>query len=334
MTELFIASRTHGLGAWCADGFVLLDAVPGLNALAVHAPSGTLYGITGDEVLAWRVLPGQHGSALGARRIDRAPSGGDNSCHLLVLDRMLLIAHYGSGSVSCIPLAETGEFAGSASGLMWQGAGPDTDRQAQPHPHQLHRAPFAGVGSAGGVVVVDLGSDAFVGVSQEQLASATQHPGVAAMVEPERVPAPKGSGPRHAVALANGSVAVSAELSSELLLRDGSGSWRVLPSSIETGGATQRNYPSDIVAHPAGSVILANRGSDTVAFWSKDGEFRECAAGGRWPQSLLVADEQLLVACEHEDRVTAFVLDPETGMPLGAAREVLACPAPSWLLRA
>lgn len=340
MAQLFVASRTRGLAVRLDEELVFLDEAPGLNSLEFHQPSNTLYGISGEKVFAWRVTWNEQARRPEVRRIAESSSGGKNSCHLRVVGRLLAIANYDSGTVSCLQLSETGEFAGPPALLRWSGAGPDRERQMQPHPHQIHAAPFGGFGVPDGIVVIDLGSDALVVFSPDDLSLAVQwaerdasaEVSLDEMLFPPMIATPAGSGPRHAVALSTGAVAISAELSSEVLFRQQGESWRAIPSTLFPSALEGRNFPSDIVLHSSGTVIVANRGNDTLTFLTVEGEIYEYDAGGRWPQSLAVLANELLIACEREDRVTVMRLDQVSGLPMSEAIEALDCPAPSCVV--
>lgn len=335
MTGLFIASRTAGLALERNGEAVIIDEVEGLAALAFDPSSSTLYGVTSGEAYAWRVAGGGLAERPSVSRLGSIETGGANGCHLAVADGRLVVANYDSGTISSIRLSADGGFSGGVVMLGWLGAGPERDRQEQAHPHQI----LAGVavpgspGAPGGVLVVDLGGDALVSVSGADLDAAESHGSASVQLDPPNaISVPAGSGPRHAVVLDDGTLVISGELSSEFLVLTHEGTWRLVPSTARATSPGVRNYPSDIALHNSGTVIVANRGNDTVAFLTANGEVIEIDAGGRWPQSLELVGEELLIACENDDLVTAVRLDPHTGLPVGDARNKAECPSPSWLL--
>jgi DNA-binding beta-propeller fold protein YncE len=116
-------------------------------------------------------------------------------------------------------------------------------------------------------------------------------------------------------------------------------SWREAASTTRTfppSGAPSRNYPGDIAASPDRALAyLANRGHHTVSTFAVGGDapvlVGELDAGVSWPQHLLPAEDELLVAGRESSNVVALAL--ENGVPV-SSRVLFDCPGAAWLLPA
>jgi 6-phosphogluconolactonase len=305
-----------------------LAAVPALTSLAAHPGLPVVYGTAGTAstgtVLAWGV--GQDEASL----LSSIPSAGTEPCHLAVdpHGRWLAVANYSSGSVAVFGLAENGSISDREQLLELTGSGVDPDRQEAAHPHQV-------VVDGDLAYVPDLGADR-IRVYRCDGDAGSQ------FVPEHELEVPVGTGPRHLAVLGGGRVAVSGELRSTILtgtVRDPDSPWRNAASTGRTlppSAAPTRNYPGDITASPdRGLAYLANRGYDTVSTFAVGGEepvlVGELDAGVRWPQHLLLAGDELLVAGRESSQVVALTL--QHGVPV-SSRALFDCPGAAWLLPA
>jgi 6-phosphogluconolactonase (cycloisomerase 2 family) len=254
------------------------------------------------------------------------PTGGSDPAHLTVTPdgRHLLIANYGSGSVSVHPLDAEGAPGERSDLLDLVGSGPDTDRQEGPHAHMVRV-------DGGDVLVADLGSDRVWRCRLDPV------PGRLGMLAPAIVAKP-GTGPRHLLFSGDGALLLVGELAANLTWyrrgRDGS---LELGGEAATSTTAGRNYPSDIAIGRDGRfVYVANRGPDTVSAFSWDGEratlLAEVPTGGQWPRHMTLLGDHLYVANQNSQSVTTFRIDPETGVP-GVQGEPTGEPTPTCLLR-
>lgn len=255
------------------------------------------------------------------------PTDGADPCHLAVAPsgRHLITANYSSGSLTVHALTEAGAIGAITDLVVFDGRGPDADRQEASHPHHVL---FGADGRE--VLVTDLGADE---VRRFVLDDVTGRLTAGAAIS-----LPAGAGPRHSVALWAGpggnGIAVVAELASAVFTVDAAGE---LGAGLPIGRSAEgiRNYPSAVVG--AGRrLYVGNRGADTITVLHLDDEGRpalvaETPAGGRWPQDLLVAGDDLFVASQESDAVVAFRLDG-SGRPTGPTA-VLPIPSPASLTR-
>ena len=333
---LLVAARgsgpEHGLmrwverdGAWAGK---LLATVDQLSSLCRHPHLPVVYGtsrIGGDgEIHAWR-LAGDGAETIGGKR-----SEGSDPCHLVVdpAGRLLIYTNYSTSTVGVQNLGPDGSFDGPVELVHLEGSGPETDRQEAAHPHQ---AIFVG----DTLVVIDLGADLVREFRVDPKAR-----GAAALVAGRTTAVPPGAGPRHAVVLPDGRLAVSGELGSNLLVGrrgDPAATWADVKSTLKTGPAKTRhlrNYPGDIQRSLDGRFVhFANRGYDTVTTFDVSGPapvlVSELDSAVAWPQHLLVMKDHVLIAGWDSSEVKALPL--VDGKP-GPAELVFDCPGAGWLL--
>ncbi|MEU5153595.1 beta-propeller fold lactonase family protein [Glycomyces sp. NPDC021274] len=294
------------------DGLGAAAAV--VNPSWVHVGPEAVYTLTETEpgfAAAWRL-----GEDFTLDRAGQGQStGGNNPCHATVdpSGRWLLVANYGSGdgggaSVAVLPIGEGGTLGEAADVFKLSGSGPDADRQAGPHAHQV-------VCHMGRVLAVDLGSDrihAFdLGDDGKLIPAATTQ------LEP-------GFGPRHLAFLGDRAVIVG-ELANAVAV----GSFDERSATFSFGAPiplpggevadfaalpdigleedAPRPLPAAVVADSErGLVYVTVRGTDQVAVIDPaDGALvRTVPVGAAWPRdAVLTGDGTLLVACQHSGEV-------------------------------
>jgi 6-phosphogluconolactonase len=262
------------------------------------------------------------GAGGGLEVLSTATVTGDGSCQLALTPdgRHLVVANYGSGSISSFAVAPDGTLSEQLDLLQFAGSGPDQERQEAPHAHQV-------VAHAGELLVCDLGTDLIHRVTLDD----TGHFGAAG----PPVQLPGGTGPRHLVVVEEHLV-VACELSAEVWLgRPHTGGWREaarVPSSAAAGEA--RVYPSGIVADGR-RVFVANRGPGTVAVFDVDLEqgalvpVAEFGCGGTAPRDLTLSRGRVWVANEPDDLVSVY---PTSALPDAELEFELAAPSPSCVV--
>jgi len=286
------------------------------TSFAMRLPDGCILALSGGAEGRVQLLE-PHGDAF--RERDSASSGGGEPC-FAVLDPSgthIVIVNYGPPGVGVwrigSPLASL-----TTTALRAGGSGAVPDRQESSHPHH---AVFI---SPDEMLIADLGADAILRCQWH--GGTVRHTGT--------VHTPAGSGPRH-LAVAGELLVASAELSNEVLattlteLRraDGPGVWTRSAATTHGEAASSRgdriSYPGDIAIDSLGDVLLANRGADTITRLRYDsGRLRtveERAAGGRWPQRILVDGDRVLLAVRDSDAVFD-----------GAVR-IADVPMPTWI---
>lgn len=289
-------------------------ATPSPSYLALHPDGRTLYAVNELEphgtLSSFALAPDGAPTPLGT-----VPSGGSAPCHLAVdpSGRHVLTANYGDGRVSVHPLGPDGAAAPHTDVIALDGRGPEPERQAGPHAHQVLFADEV-------LMVCDLGSDRIRRFRFDAGAAAPEAP----------VLLPPGFGPRH-VARARDRAWVVGELEPAVhALPDGP------PVPVAAADTAVRNHPSAILASPDGRFLyVANRGPDTVTVLAADGPtphpIAEVPTGVAWPRDAAMIGDFLYVAGQHSDTVTALRRDPATGL-LGAPAVALETGSPTCVI--
>ena len=255
---LLVASRgtgpEHGLYSWVQRGGEWVGTqhatVRQLSALARHPMLPVVYGTSGmaleGMIHAWR-LAGEDVTLLGEKS-----SEGAEPCHLVVdpSGKLLIVTNYTTSTLGLQRLAADGSFAGDIALLKLNGGGIDPVRQDDAHPHQAFFYEDA-------LFVIDLGADLV-----REFRVDPDRAGTEALIELRTTAVPSGTGPRHAVVLPDGRLAISGELGSNLVVgRPGEAveAWANVPSTTRTGPARTRhvrNYPGDIQRSANGRLRL------------------------------------------------------------------------------
>ncbi|WP_262387148.1 lactonase family protein [Streptomyces sp. TRM49041] len=305
------------------------DAVADPSYLAPGPDGAVLYAVSeADEgAVAAFDVSGPVPRLIGAPE----PVHGSGPTHLAYAAGHVVTAHYGSGGVSAHPVGPDGA-PGPLTGLVrHRGSGPDPDRQAAPHAHQVLPTP-----DGAWLLTVDLGTDSVrVCVLDETAGTLAVH-GESALRP--------GSGPRHlAFHPDGGHVYVLAELAPTLTVcRWDARTGTLVPVRdvpVRPPGAQGVGYPSGVAVSPDGRhVWAAVRGDDTIAVLELDGSHERprlaatVPCGGHWPRDLALDPDgrRLYVANERSGDVTGFDIDPGTGVPSRAG--AVAAPAASCVV--
>ncbi len=299
-------------------GLVLLDhGRLGAPVPVAEAPNPSYLVWSPDRRVVYAVLEGDVGRVGGwhvgeGSEVDSPPwaalgeqeTGGSAPCHLAVSPDggFVVCANYGSGSVSVHPIASDGSL-GERTDLAQHtgGVGPIADRQDGPHAHQVVFAP------TGELLSCDLGLDAVIAYDLDAQGRLT---------EIGRSELPPGTGPRHLAFAPDGVTAwVVGELASTVTVCRVQGPVLVPLSSVSTraSDADGENLAAEIlVAADAGSLLVSNRGDDTITWFDVDGHSLRpqatVACGGHWPRLIAFGEDEstLLVTNERSGTVTVL----------------------------
>jgi 6-phosphogluconolactonase (cycloisomerase 2 family) len=264
--------------------------------------------LTANSVSAFAIEPDGR-----LRLLNTQPTGGTLPCHVMVHPAGYLVtSNYGSGSVSVHPIAADGSLGERTDLAQHHGQGPNPDRQAGPHVHQVKLA-------SGVVVAVDLGIDRLVAYQLEPATGALV-PGADPFAR-----SPEGAGPRHAVAHPSGRWYVANELNSTISVFEPDFELRELHLR-ETVSATmeqppETNLPAGIALSVDGKLLyVSNRGANAITTFAIDDDgvprpVDEVGVDGAWPRHFAIVDGLMLVANERSHSVTGLRIDPDTGRP-------------------
>jgi 6-phosphogluconolactonase len=300
------------VGSYTPDGLAVADVDPNTGALCTVS---TVRGVPDASWLACspdgRHLYAANETTTGSVTVldtkTLAVQGvyptGDSPTHLSVhpTGRFLLVAHYGSGDVTVLRLAEDG------------GVGPVTHVVPGVHAHQVLADP-----SGRWVVTVDLGTDS-VDVHRLDLATGT-------LAHHQRVAA--GPGPRHLVWHPDGRRAyVVCEHVPQVIACV----WDADTGTLTTGDVlpvAAQGYPGEGVVSPDGRFLyVTNRGDNTVVTLALDDlRVLDTVPTGDWPRhaTLDPSGRWLYVSDQRSGTVTWLPRDPASGALSPAAGSMTA----------
>ncbi|OLC40802.1 MAG: 6-phosphogluconolactonase [Acidobacteria bacterium 13_1_40CM_65_14] len=250
------------------------------------------------------------------RLLNQRPSMGTGPCHL-VLDkerRHLLVANYGSGSVSVLPVGSDGRLGAASDVVQHTGKSVDPDRQKGPHAHCVtldlaNRFAF----------VCDLGLDkVLVYRFDAEHGKLTPH-------DPPFAPLKPGAGPRHMVFRPDGRFAyVVNEMSSTITAFAYESSAGVLRERQTVSTLPEHfdgaNTTAEIDVHPSGKwLYVSNRGHNSVVLFNVDADkgtlayVEEQGTGGFKPRHFGIEPSAKHLAIGNQDSDTVLVARIDAG---------------------
>ncbi|MCC6512089.1 MAG: lactonase family protein [Pirellulaceae bacterium] len=266
-----------------------------------------------SQLMAFRI--GMHGqlTAMGGQ-----PSGGSGPSYVATdrTGRVALVANYGSGSISSLPISADGALGPFATSIQHIGRGVDPDRQESPHAHCIMSDPSNRFACA-----VDLGIDQVL-VYALDVARATLVPNPAGHFQ-----AQPGTGPRHLAFHPDGQHAfIINELGNSLTAARWdaeSGTFTALNTvSTLPNGVAVHNTTAEVLVHPQGRFVYgSNRGHDSLAIFEFNTETGKLSAlghvgsGGKTPRNFRLdpTGNFLLAANQDSDSIVVFRIDDQTG---------------------
>jgi 6-phosphogluconolactonase len=242
----------------------------------------------------------------------------------------LVVANYGTGSVSVFPLEQDGRLGEMSALMTAHGSSVNAERQEGPHAHEV-------IISADNrfVYVPDLGLDQ-IRIYQLDPANAKLVPNGPAFVKVEA-----GAGPRHIALSSNGRFAYVVNELKPLVTafkRDpGDGSLKQMQSiSAVPQDSGAENGQAEIEIHPDGKFLyVSNRGPGTLTAFAinqDDGTLelvQVAQSGGTFPRGFRIdpTGRLLFVGDQKANRFGIFEIDPATGK-LNLTDRVFQVPSP------
>lgn len=304
--------------------------------LAVHPTGNFVY--TVNEV---STFAGQASGSVSAFAVDRKTgllkalnqqsSEGPGPAHLIVDKdgRNVLVANYGGGSVTVVPIGPDGRLKSPSASVQHTGSSVNPQRQKQPHAHSINLDPanrFA--------YVADLGLDKVLVYRFDA------GKGLLTLNDPSSVSVKPGAGPRHLAFDQAGKFAyVINELTCTITVFSNDtakGELREVQtiSTLPPGQAMQPSYSgAEVQVHPSGKFLYAsNRGHDSiVVFTIEPGTGRLTyvenePTQGSTPRGFGMDPDggYFLAGNQRSDSVVVFRIDPKSGAltPTGHKIEV------------
>lgn len=332
------ANGSRGIYAFEFDGKkgragepVLAAEATNPSFLAVNRSRDVLYAVgeigrfegrSSGSVSAYKI-DGKTGALL---PLNTQPSGGGGPCHVAVhpSGRYVLVANYGGGSVSVLPVEVGGKLGAATAFVQHTGFSANPQRQAGPHAHWVGFSPDGTM-----ALTSDLGLDK---VLVYRLDAET------GKLEPHSHPfgsVTPGSGPRHFAFHPSGKWAyVNNELTSSVTAfkwDNAQGTLQAIQTTSTLPAEVPGNSTAQIVAHPNGRFLyVSNRGHDSIAVFSIDTgtglltPTGHVTTGGKTPRNFNIdpAGRWLIAANQASDNVVIFRIDQETGMPVPTGQQL------------
>jgi 6-phosphogluconolactonase len=264
--------------------------------------------------------------------LNKESSGGGSPCHLAI-DRSakwLMVANYGSGSVSLFPIEQDGKLGKPSMLIRHRGSSVDPRRQAGPHAHSVNLSPDNRF-----LLVSDLGLD------KTMIYRLDADKGVLKANNPPFADLRPGSGPRHLSFHPNGRFVYQInELNSTLSVfayDSAQGSLREIETlSTLPRGFSDASSTAEVEVHPSGRFVYgSNRGHDSIAVFAVKGRkgtlepVEHVSTHGKTPRHFAIdpTGEYLFAANQNSGEVALFRIQRKTGR-LSFAGTVLQIPTP------
>ena len=302
----------------------VISGVENPSYLALHPQGTALYAISETSDYDARSSGSVAAFSLDADtraavRLNDCSSKGSGPAYVTVdsAGKHVLVANYGGGSVSVLPIRADQSLGGASEFVQHEGRSVNPQRQEAPHAHSVV---LDGAGRF--AFAADLGLDKIM-IYKYDGESGTL------LTNPDQPWARtrSGAGPRHiAFHPSQRFVYVINELDSTISAYSYDASKGALTEIQTTGTLPQefadRSYAADIHIHPSGRFVYgSNRGHDSIAMFSVDadnGELRiigHISSGGEVPRGFAIdpAGAFMLVANQNSDNVVVLSVDQESG---------------------
>ncbi|VTS04370.1 lactonase family protein [Tuwongella immobilis] len=289
--------------------------------LAIHPTMPVLYAV--GEVSDFQgkkaggVAAFQIGESGALTLLNQQSSGGTGPCHVVVdaAGKNVLVANYGGGNASVLPIQDGGKLAAATGFVQHRGKSVNSSRQEAPHAHSINldaanRFAF----------VADLGLDQVL-IYRFDAAKGTITPN-----EPPFVKLADGAGPRHFAFHPNGKQAfVINELDSTITAMDYDAKSGTLTPTQTLSTLPQGKFPgnstAEVVVHPSGKFVYgSNRGHNSIAGYAIAADGKLTALGntqGKFqiPRNFAIDPTgQFLLACGQANHlIEVFRIDSTTG---------------------
>ena len=349
---LFIGTYTEGPASQGSKGIYVykFDAATGnatpVSTVMTDNPSYLAVAPGGKYLYAANETGGSKSGSVSAFSFDKTTgaltlinqqqSGGNGPCYVSEdsQDKWVVVANYGGGSFSALPIGADGSLSAATQTIQHTGVGADKSRQDKPHVHSVIFSPDGQY-----LTVADLGLDNLSIFKFDY--TAAQSPMVPAATP--TVTIQPGSGPRH-TAFDPGKP--YAYLFNEMAgavdafhYSNGNFTWLQRISS-HPQGYTGAIGSADIHIGAGGKYLYAsNRGdANSIAIFAIDPSTGKLTlkgfepTQGKWPRNFLIdpTGHWLLAANQASGNVVIFRIDPQTGL-LKATGQQLQIPTPVCL---
>ncbi len=268
----------------------------------------------GAQLMAYKIEKDGKLTAIGGQ-----PSGGNGPCYVSLdqSGKVALVANYGSGSISSLPIAADGGLGKIASNIQHEGKSANPSRQEGPHAHCIMPDP-----SNRFVCAVDLGLDQVL-VYKLDTTNGTIMPHYEGNYH-----AKPGAGPRHLAFHPDGKHAfVIHEMGNTLAAvkwDSANGKFSEPTALVSTlpDGFSGDNSTAEVLVHPNGKFVYgSNRGHDSIVQFAFDAAsggltlVSHTSTGGKTPRNFRIdpSGSYLLAENQASDSIVVFKIDSNTG---------------------
>ena len=297
---------------------VLVAQAKNPSFLEIHPNGKFLYAVSeagGDGSVSAYVIDEDTGDL---KFLNQRSSGGAGPCHVSIdhAGRNLLVANYGGGSISVIPIKSNGRLGKPTGFAQHKGSSVNLRRQKEPHAHSINVSPDNRFAFA-----ADLGIDKIM------IYRLDIEKGTLAAGDPPFAKVKPGAGPRHFAFHPNGKYAyVINELDCTMTAfayESASGALKEI-QTITTlpNGFNGSNACAEVRVHPSGKFLYgSNRGHDSIVVYRVDLSngtltfVEHETADIKVPRNFNIdpTGRFCLVANQGMDNVVVFRIDEKTG---------------------
>jgi 6-phosphogluconolactonase len=302
--------------------------------LAVHPARDFLYAV--NEVSDYGGKPTGSVTAFAINRstgrltaLNQQSSAGAGPAHLVVDKggQNVLVANYGGGSVTVLPIGQDGGLKPASASIQHKGSSVNPQRQKEPHAHSVNLDPDNRL-----AYVADLGIDKIL-IYRFNAGDGSLLPN-----DPPSVPVQPGAGPRHFAIHPEGRFAyVINELQCTVTAfsrdpRKGGLAALQTISTLPPGQPVLSAYSgADVQVHPSGRFLYGStRGHDSIAVFAIDQKsgmltpVQNEPTGGQTPRGFGIdpTGTYLLAANQNSGSVVVFRIDPQTGRLTSTGRKI------------
>ncbi len=308
--------------------------------LAIHPQQRYLYAV--NEIGEFAGKPSGAVSAFSIEEktgeltyLNQQPSHGTGPCYLSVdkTGQFVLVANYGGGSVSVLPIQDDGQLGEATDFVQHQGKSVNPQRQEGPHAHSVILGPTNRY-----AFVADLGLDKIM-VYQLDLTKGKLIPNDEPFCQVKA-----GAGPRHFAFHPNGRYAyLINELDNTFVaftydeINGTLKEVQTVPTLL--GDFEDTSYCADVHVSPSGKFVYgSNRGHDSIVIFAIDEDTGKLTyvghelTQGKTPRGFAIdpTGTFLLAANQSTDTIVTFRIEQQTGKltPTGCVAKV---PAPVCL---
>jgi 6-phosphogluconolactonase len=250
--------------------------------------------------------------------LNRMLTGGSGPCHVSVdqKGKAVLVANYGSGSVSVFPIDKDGALEPMSAFVQDRGASIDPQRQQGPHAHCFLTDPGNRFAFA-----CDLGLDKIMVFKFDPAK------GLLAANDPPFASVKPGAGARHIAFDANARHAYVSDEMASTVTAFAYDRQRGVLSEIEDYSLLPKDFKgqntaAEVAVHPSGkSVYASNRGDNSIVVFGCDPDtgrltfIERDSTGGKTPRNFEIdpSGSFLLAANQDSGTVVVFSIDKKTG---------------------